>query len=141
MNFDALVAALKRDEGLRLKPYLDTASPPRVTIGYGRNLSDNGISAVEAHDLLTRDAIQAQRDAAELVPNWLLLDDVRQNVLANMAFNIGKAGLAKFPKLLAAVNEHRFKDAAAEMVNSKWAGQVGARAARLAQEMLTGVVA
>ena len=141
MNFESLIAALKRDEGLRLKPYLDTAAPPRITIGYGRNLSDVGISAQEAHDMLTRDAIKAQSVAAALIPNWLGMDDVRQNVLTNMAFNMGGVRLKGFVKFLAAVNEGRYVDAAAEMLDSKWAVQVGARAARLAQEMLTGVVA
>jgi lysozyme len=138
MSFEALLAALKRDEGLRLKPYLDTATPTRITIGYGRNLSDVGIVDQEAHDMLVRDAIKAERDAASLVTNWSALDGVRQNVLANMCFNLGKGGLAKFPKFLAAVNEQRWSDAVAEMTNSAWYGQVGMRAARLAHEMLTG---
>jgi len=138
MDFEGLLNALKRDEGLRLTPYLDTASPPRITIGYGRNLSDVGITTQEAHDMLTRDAIKAQRDACDLIPNWLGLDDVRQNVVANMAFNVGKGRLSGFVKFLAAVNEGRYVDAAAEMLDSKWATQVGARASRLAQEMLTG---
>jgi lysozyme len=140
MNLDSLIAALKADEGLRLKPYLDTAIPPRYTIGYGRNLFDVGISDQEAHDMLVRDTIKAQSDAADLIPNWLALDDVRQNVCANMCFNLGKAGLAKFTKFLAAVNEKRFDDAAVEMFHSKWYSQVKGRAERLAQEMLTGSV-
>jgi len=140
MNFEALIDALKLDEGLALKPYMDTAVPPRITIGHGRNLSDKGISHQEAHDMLVRDAIQAQRDAADLVPNWLMLSDVRQNVLSNMAFNLGKSRLMQFHDFLAAVNSSRFDDAAIEMLDSKWAEQVGHRATRLAQEMHSGTV-
>ena len=137
----ALLSALERDEGLRLRPYLDTASPPRLTIGYGRNLTDRGISYSEANDMLENDAYQAIADAKTFVPNWDALDVVRQNVLANMAFNLGKTRLATFKKMLAAVNEGRYEAAAYEMVNSKWFGQTGKRAQRLEQEMLTGVVA
>lgn len=137
----ALLSALERDEGLRLRPYLDTASPPRLTIGYGRNLTDRGISYSEANDMLENDAYQAIADAKTFVPNWDALDVVRQNVLANMAFNLGKTRLATFKKMLAAVNEGRYEAAAYEMVSSKWFGQTGKRAQRLEQEMLTGVVA
>jgi len=144
MNLDALLAALKQDEGSvvtprgRHVPYKCPAG--KLTIGYGRNLEDNGISEREALDLLTADAIQAQRDAASLIPNWLGLDDVRANVVANMAYNMGRAKLATFVKFIQAVNDKRYADAATEMTRSKWYGQVGHRAARLAQEMLTGKV-
>lgn len=139
MNFDALIAALKTDEGFRDKPYADTVG--KMTIGYGRNLEDVGISRDEAHDMVTRDAIRALQVGADLIPNWLQLDDVRMNVVANMAFNLGKGGLSGFSKFLAAVNAKDFIKAADEMRNSKWFTQVGKRAQRLAQEMQTGVVA
>lgn len=44
---------LIRDEGLRLKPYHCTAG--KLTIGYGRNLDDNGISEEEALSMLRND--------------------------------------------------------------------------------------
>jgi lysozyme len=141
MNFEALIAALKEDEGLRLEPYLDTASPPRMTIGYGRNLSDVGISDQEAHDMLVRDAIKAQMDAADLIPNWLALDDVRKNALSNMAYNLGKGGLAQFHHLLDAVDRLAFVEAAGHGRNSKWFTQVGSRAKRLMDELETGTAA
>ena len=143
MNLDALILAVKLDEGRRVKNgrhELYQCPSGCWTIGYGRNLEANGISEVEAVDLVTADCIQAFRDAAELVPNWLALDDVRQGVLANMAFNLGKERLAKFVHLLAAVNELRYADAANEMKQSLWYTQVGKRAERLALEMETGAV-
>ena len=136
---DALIAALKTDEGFRAKPYKDTVG--KLTIGYGRNLDDNGISRDEAHEMLINDVIRAQRDAADLVLNWPALDAVRQNVVANMAFNLGKPCLAKFVKFLGAVNDRKFVDAAAHGRDSIWFTQVGARAQRLMCEMETGVIA
>jgi lysozyme len=113
----------------------------KLTIGYGRNLEANGISDTEARELLCNDVLQAQRDAASLLTSWFALDNVRRNVVANMAFNMGKATLATFVHFLNAVDEQRWDDASAEMVNSLWYGQVGHRAERLAQEMLTGEIA
>ena len=79
MNLNALLVALQKDEGRNVNvrgrhlPYRCHAN--KLTIGYGRNIEDNGIAEEEAYDLLLNDAIQANRDAASLIPNWLGLDD------------------------------------------------------------------
>jgi lysozyme len=147
MNLDALVDALKSDEGYRQFVYDDATGKPIVpgytvvgipTIGYGRGLSNRGVSIQEAADMVRRDALQGFKEAADLVSNFVLLDDVRQGVLANMAMNMGKSRLAGFTKMLAAVEAKNFALAATEMRQSLWAKQVGPRAARLAAEMETG---
>jgi lysozyme len=48
---------LKKHEGLRLKPY--RCSADKLTIGYGRNLDDVGISEEEAEMLLLNDLLTA----------------------------------------------------------------------------------
>lgn len=138
MNYDRLVEELKQDEGFRSKPYYDSVG--KLTIGYGRNLTDVGITEREASDLLTNDIIKAYRIAAELVPIWALLDDARQDVLANMAFNMGAGTLATFKNFLAAVNSKQFGLAAKHGRDSKWYKQVGQRAERLMTVMETGDV-
>ena len=138
MNYDRLVEELKQDEGFRSKPYYDSVG--KLTIGYGRNLTDVGITEREASDLLTNDIIKAYRIAAELVPIWALLDDARQDVLANMAFNMGAGTLATFKNFLAAVNNKQFGLAAKHGRDSKWYKQVGQRAERLMTVMETGDV-
>ncbi len=58
---------LVQHEGLSLDLYRDAASPPRWTIGVGRNLSDVGLrDETEALFLLGRDleAIRAELDHA-----------------------------------------------------------------------------
>jgi lysozyme len=137
VSFDALLAALKIDEGLRLKPYLDTATPPRITIGYGTNIGQ-GITIQEAHDLLMGRAIRAQQAVAALVFRWGLLNDVRKNALSNLCYQVGASGFAKFKKMLAAINRDDFETAADEMLDSDWARRYVTRATRLAQEMRTG---
>jgi len=131
-----LQAQLMRDEGLRLYPYADTAG--KLTIGVGRNLTDVGISRVEAMALLSND-IEATTQTLETAFPWTLgMDEVRMGVLINMAFNMGVVGLAQFKKFLAAVQQGDWQQARAEMLDSAWAEQVGSRAQRLAIQIESG---
>lgn len=131
-----LQADLIRDEGYRQFVYQDTMGIP--TIGIGRNLKAVGVSLDEAEYLLANDIARAWAALIKALP-WIIgLDSVRQNVLCNMCFNMGIAGLLKFKRFLEAMRLVRFEDAAAEMLDSQWAKQVGARAHRLADMVLTG---
>lgn len=136
MDVAALKAQLIRDEGMRLKPYVDTVG--KATVGCGRNLSDVGISATEAEFMLLND-IQSVLSMLNLnVPWWSTLSGNRQLVLANMAFNMGVTGLLGFKKMLAACRAGNYDEAAAEMENSLWRQQVGDRALRLSKLMRDG---
>ena len=109
-----------------------------LTIGIGRNLQHRGISQDEALMMLRNDisaTITAMR--AEL-PWTVALDDVRQRVLCDMAFNMGIAQLLEFKQTLAAVKAGDYGKAADMMLDSRWASQVGERARRLARMMRTG---
>jgi lysozyme len=131
-----LVRQLTRDEGLRLKPYTDTVG--KLTIGVGRNLTDVGISKAEAEALLQADIERSAALLDQELPWWKTLDGPRQRVLLNMAFNLGYR-LLTFKNTLKAVREGRWEDAAAGMLASKWAYQVGQRAHRLAATMRSGI--
>ena len=69
------------------------------------------------------------------------LDPTRQDVLINMAYNLGLDGLLKFKKMLAAVKSGQYEKAAEEMLNSKWRSDVGDRAKELSMQMATGAYA
>lgn len=125
-------------EGLRLKPYRDTVG--KWTIGIGRNLSDKGLTKVEALILLDNDIFEAQRDLEKYLPWASTLDDARYRVLVDMTFNMGIHGLLGFKRMLAALERGDYETAAAEMESSKWAEQVGRRAHRLALWMRSGKV-
>lgn len=129
---------IRRDEGVRLKPYRDTVG--KLTIGAGRNLDDVGISDEEAEFLLANDIDRAANEARRLVPKFDLLSETRKAVMLNMVFNLGAAKLAGFKNFLAAVDDGRFTDAAAHMLDSMWAQQVGGRAVRLARQMKEGAL-
>ncbi len=137
MNRQLLRSLLKRHEGLRLKPYLDTVG--KLTVGYGRNLEDVGISRDEANFMLDNDIDQVERQL-ETVDEYRDLEPVRQTVIANMAFNLGFAGLMGFKKMWNAIDRRDWDRAAKEMLNSKWARQVGVRAVELSEIMRTGEV-
>lgn len=132
---------LLRDEGLRLKPYVDTVG--KVTVGVGRNLTDRGITQTEALYLLENDISRCIRELVEAFPWFVGLDPVRQTVLANMCFNMGigntRHGLRSFVNTLNDIQHGRYAEAADKMRLSKWARQVGLRATRLARQMETGV--
>lgn len=135
----ALMLQLKVDEGLRLRPYDDVAG--KVSIGFGRNLTDVGISLDEANILLANDVNHVLTQLPQRWPTFTTLDPIRQQVIANMAYNLGLAGLMQFTKMLAACAAGDFATAAADMLESLWARQVGARAHRLATMMETGKLA
>jgi lysozyme len=160
LDRDALVAQLIRDEGIRLKPYVDccgrdwracVATPCKpareghrgnLTIGIGRNLDGVGISREEAMLLLstgpTNDIDRTATPLKAALPWWPALDDVRQRSLLNMAFNLGVEKLLEFHGTLRAFANGDWKAAAAGMRDSLWAKQVGARAERLAKAVESG---
>ena len=135
---EAMIAQLRLHEGERLFPYKCTAG--RLTIGVGRNLDDRGITAEESAYLLGND-IDDYWERLEIELPWVHdLDPVRQRVLLDMAFNLGIGGLLGFKMTLAAIRGKEYERAAAMMLQSRWATQVGQRAKRLSRMMFTGEV-
>ena len=130
-----LINQLKSDEGLRLKPYKCTEG--YLTIGYGRNLETNGISENEAEVMLVNDIYRVMESLNDY---GLLIDHTppRQDVLINMAFQMGINGLLKFKKMLRALDDRNYSLAAKEMLDSLWAKQTPERAKRLARQMRVG---
>ena len=136
MNKQRLAEQLKVHEGLRLKPYKDTVG--KWTIGIGRNLEDKGITEQEALFMLNNDVDYFYTNLIKMIPWFKSLSDARQNVLVNMAFNLGVAGLMSFKNALSLTSKGQYNAAASAMLDSKWARQVGYRAEELAEQMRTG---
>lgn len=136
-TIEIVTEQLKVDEGLRLQPYRCTAGA--LTIGYGRNLDAVGITQEEADIMLRADVEIAEKGAQALVGDvWTALSPTRQAVLINMTFNLGRTRLAAFKNFLAALRAADYQTAADEMLDSRWATQVGDRAQRLARQMRHG---
>jgi lysozyme len=138
MPFDraALIRQIRLHEGERLKPYRCTAG--KLTIGVGRNLDDRGITREESAMLLDGDIRLLEIELFRALPWASALDDVRQRVLLDMAFNLGLPGLLLFKRTLEAIRTGQYQQAATMMLDSLWARQVGQRAERLARMMATG---
>ena len=138
MPFDrsALIRQIRLHEGERLKPYRCTAG--KLTIGVGRNLDDRGITREESAMLLDGDIRLLEIELFRALPWASALDDVRQRVLLDMAFNLGLPGLLQFKRTLEAIRTGQYQQAATMMLDSLWARQVGQRAERLSRMMATG---
>jgi len=128
---------IKKHEGLRLLPYI--CPPGKLTIGYGRNLEDVGITTMEAELLLQHDIVRIEKEAKEIFKKvWDELDDTRKAVIVDMLYNLGSSRFIKFKKFIAAVKKKDFDTAAKEMLDSLWAKQVKSRATELAELMKKG---
>lgn len=132
-----LLQQLKRHEGYRRFPYKDSVGV--LTIGIGRNLDEVGISEHEAEYLLYHDVDKALLEVSSKITGWEDLNDIRKQVLINMAFNMGITRLLKFKKMLKAIAIGDYMVASLEMLDSKWATQVGQRANELSYEMKYGI--
>lgn len=129
MNYVDVSSLIKKHEGLRLKPY--RCSTGKLTVGYGRNLDDAGINLAEAEMMLENDI---RRTTLELMTfSWYSsLDAVRRAALVDMLYNLGLPSFMGFEKMLAALDVGDYVGAAVQMLDSKWATQVGSRATELA---------
>ena len=160
MDKQRLLTTLEIDEGLRLYPYKCSAG--KFTIGVGRNFEDNpfsidelifigikgrtfdvileelnkkGITRGDALWLLERDVDKVYNQLKKQF-SWLeFRPDVVQRVMCNLCFNLGLGRLMGFTKTLNAIKNDRWEVAATELLNSKFAIQVGARANRLAEAL------
>ena len=123
---EALKAHLIAREGLRLKPY--KCSQGKLTLGVGRNIEDNGITTEEAMYLLTNDinnTIAELETKFEWFP-WLPV--YAQLVVADMCFNLGLPTLLGFKKMLKAIEAEDWEEGAKQLLDSRYARQVGNRA-------------
>lgn len=131
-----LIEMLKRHEGFRQFPY--KCSQGYLTIGYGRNLESVGVNQEEASTMLIHDAYKALR-LLDNYPWFSRLDEVRQDALINFMFNVGPGTFTKFKKMIAALEAGDYKEAAAQLLNSLYAKQVGKRANEVAYMLETGL--
>lgn len=127
---------IESHEGREKFPYTDTTG--HITIGIGRNLTGKGLSDDEIEYLFNNDLRDARNELDRIFPAWRQLSPARKDVLVSMMFNLGTPRYLTFKKFWRAMESEDFERAAHEMLDSRWAEQVGTRADELAEMMLDG---
>lgn len=131
--YENLKERIKKNEGFRAKPYFDSLG--LGTIGYGTTY----ITEKEADCLLANRLMNCVALVEGYVENEeISVDDFRIGILAEMAYQLGFAGLLKFKKMWAAIRNMDYGKAAAEMKDSLWFKQTPVRAGNLADKMEKG---
>tara|TARA_Y100001963_G_C6609378_1_gene366315 strand:+ start:77 stop:508 length:432 start_codon:yes stop_codon:yes gene_type:complete len=136
---DEITASLMIEEGFRAHAYYDTAVPPRLTIGFGRNIDREGgglgISEDEAELMLRNDIDRSVKECE----NWYWFErqpDRVKRVLIELCFQLGYPSLSNFNRMLTAISNDNYSTAADELLDSKFAReQVPHRAKRLADRL------
>jgi lysozyme len=154
MNTERLLRDIQAEEGF--KPYIYRCTAGYLTMGFGMKVSNVKVPLevwestlkyyfppvpiirreTALHDLKVR--------LEEIILNSNIqfvldeLDDVRAEVIINMCYQMGVDGVLKFKRMITALMIHDYKGAAREGLDSKWAEQTPARAARLMERIRTG---
>lgn len=136
MDRQRLFTQLRLHEGVEHKPYKCTAG--YLTIGVGRNIEERGLSDDEIDYILNNDVNIATDELVDTFDWYSDLDDVRQRVVVDMVFNLGMPRFKQFKNMIAAIEAGDWMEASNQMMDSRWAQQVGLRASRLAEMMETG---
>lgn len=124
-EYTSIEQQIAAHEGFEPRPYLCPAG--RLSIGFGRNLNDKGISFMEARFLLRNDIDDAKKDCKRIFTNWQNYSKYRQWAFIDMRFNLGPSGFRSFRKMIAAANDEAWFRVVKEAINSRWYHQVGRR--------------
>ena len=141
MNMDRLLASVKKHEGYRNKVYLDTLGKRTVGVGHlcvedfwedDKEYEEKFLMTILEHDLQT-----AIKGAKELMAEHgcMDMDEVAEEIIIEMIFQLGKRGVSKFKNMWKALSELNYVGSSFEMLDSKWAKQTTNRANGMADTM------
>ena len=145
MDIVKLREQLAIDEGVKYEIYNDHLGYPTFGIGHLVVESDEEhgkpvgtpVSEDRVNSVFEKDVAIMIDEAKKIFPNLDELPEEAQQVIVNMTFNMGSPRLSQFKKFIAGVNAGDWNKAAVEMMDSRWARQVGDRAVRLKNRILT----
>jgi lysozyme len=150
-KMEKIIKRLEFHEGCVLKPYYCPTG--HLTIGIGHNIEarpfteeekkaigdwEKGITKNMAY-MICRNDVNLCLDKLKTLDFWKSLDEERQYALIDVCFNIGWQGLKKFRKMLKALSEKNYAEAANQLLDSKYATQTPKRAKRIAKLIKTGI--
>ena len=141
MNLERLMESVKKHEGYRNKVYLDTLGKRTVGVGHlcvedfwedDKEYEEKFLMDILADYL--QNAIKGARDLKE-EHSCTDIDEIAQEILVEMVFQLGKNGVSKFRNMWKALAEKNYIGASFEMLDSKWAKQTPNRAKSMAELM------
>ena len=141
MNLERLMESVKKPEGYRNKVYLDTLGKRTVGVGHlcvedfwedDKEYEEKFLMEILADDL--QNAIKGARELKE-EHSCTDIDEIAQEILVEMVFQLGKNGVSKFRNMWKALAEKNYIGASFEMLDSKWAKQTPNRAKSMAELM------
>ena len=141
MDMSRLLKSVKKHEGYRNKVYLDTLGKRTVGVGHlcvedfwedDKEYEEKFLMTILEHDLET-----AIKGAKELMAEHgcMDMDEVAEEIIIEMIFQLGKTGVSKFKNMWKALSELNYVGASYEMLDSKWAKQTTNRANGMADTM------
>ena len=140
MNYDKLLASVKKHEGFRDVVYRDTLN--KRTVGYGHLCVEDHWEDGKKYDkkyledILEKD-LQYAINQGEGMCKDLKISDGAKFLIIEMIFQLGSAGVQKFRKMWEALKEDppNYFEAHVQMLDSRWAKQTPARAREMAETM------
>jgi lysozyme len=157
MDLNKFIKQLKIHEGIRREVYHDTTGNRTIGVGFNLERMDapdrlrsvgadyhkvvtkqSTLTDEQIEQLLALDITDAETQIYDLIPNYDQLNDVRQRVVLDMFFNLGKRGFREFINTRKFIVTGEYEKASHNMLRSKWAEQVKGRATKLASMMKTG---
>ena len=130
-----LLQQIKEHEGLRLKLYKCPAG--KLTIGYGHNIEDNGLSKSACEFVLYDDIDEAQKNVCSIFGYEFFenLPVCKRVALVDMMFNLGMAKFLTFKRFIFAVETQNWENASREVINSRAYEQNKRRYKKIAEQI------
>jgi len=140
MNYDKLLESVKKHEGFRDTPYLDTLN--KRTVGFGHlcvedHWEDGKKYDKEYLEKILKEDLQYAINQGEGMCKALKISDDAKFLIIEMIFQLGSAGVQKFRKMWDALKEDppNYFEAHVQMLDSRWAKQTPNRAGEMAEAM------
>jgi len=133
--YTELKERIKEHEGYCETVYEDTLG--FETGGYGHKIipGEDIPTDRSGWEALFESDFQRAVDGAENILSGYDIAEEAREVIIEMVFQMGEAGVSKFKNALAHLKEQRYNSCASEMLNSRWANQTPNRAEALASIM------
>ena len=143
MDINKLREQLKIDEGVKYEVYDDHLGYKTFGIGHLVKATDEEygasvgtpVSEERVNSVFNKDVETYIDESKKVFGNLEDMSQEAQQVIVNMAFNMGAPRLSKFLKFIKAINDEDWATASVEMLDSRWASQVGIRANRLSDRI------